>query len=51
MSLLPLQNVPFTVTKCPFYCYKMSLLSFQTSCRSKPQIMPKKVLKRFIKRY
>jgi len=47
MLPLVLQNVAFGVTKCCLWCYKMLPLGSETPSRSKAQMVPKKVLKRF----
>ena len=45
------QNYAFYVAKLCLLCGKTMPLTFQIRCRSKAQQVPKKVLKRFIKRY
>ncbi|WP_408022869.1 hypothetical protein [Staphylococcus epidermidis] len=45
------QNYSFYVAKLLLLCGKTTPLTSQICCGSKARIVPKKVLKRFIKRY
>ena len=45
------KNYSFYVAKLLLLCGKTTPLTSQIHCRSKAQIVPKKGLKRFIKRY